>query len=110
MKINNRHKNIKNLIVVLLLGLFLWSNYGINFTHHHHKKTHLTDSKKVGEDTNDCLVCSFQGQFYEPLTQKDFEIKQYFLDKSSTLFFESEIILTLEFISAIQQRGPPVFS
>lgn len=93
----------------MLLGLFLFANYGINFTDFHHHEHHSSNEGEKSQHSHlDCYVCDFQGLFYEPLTQK------IFLNLQNTdleyipigAYFVSHIIS--DYYNAIQQRGPPV--
>lgn len=102
-----RHiRKIKNLVVALLLGLFLVSNYGVNFTHYHshEKQQQLADSDK---EVKDCLICAFQGMLYEPLVQNNFKIDEFV--KYQEVFINSLLVLNFssEHYLFTYQRGPP---
>ncbi|MBP7174112.1 MAG: hypothetical protein KBA33_08620 [Cloacibacterium sp.] len=108
--------------IYAVLGLFLFSNYFVNYTelHSHHQQkahysvAHTTDdfSDKTHEnieETDDCLVCDFQCLVYHPLAQEYFFTeentkKSFSLVKQNSI---SQLLAGTEF--SFQQRGPPAF-
>jgi len=102
-------KKYKLLIASLLLGIFLLSNYGVNFIKHYHEKYDYFNIQSEREYHKDCLICSFQNLLYEPLSQNYFDLEQVFQDiyKSINLFYCDFSLL--EYSSYVFQRGPPVF-
>lgn len=105
---NHQHKNIfKSLIAVLLLGVFVWANYGVNFSYHHHQSEENTTKENLSTRHSDCYICHFQGLLYEP----SLEAKLDFTAKNST---EKSAIISYYYAvfsdyyhSFILLRGPP---
>lgn len=102
-------ENFKKLIAILLLGIFLWSNYGINFIHHHHDENRNIEVARGKSEPHECLVCNFQSLAYEPLVQKEFGIKEIFIETKEINYADFVSFVILERFYTIQQRGPPAF-
>lgn len=101
----NSIKRIKQLIASWLLALFLLSNFGVNFVHHHEEHTAYLGKGKT--DNKDCLVCYFQGLLYEPLTQKEFNTDRKIIERKEFIPSYSVWFHYSEFHISFQQRGPP---
>ncbi|MDO4763601.1 MAG: hypothetical protein Q4A00_04400 [Flavobacteriaceae bacterium] len=90
------------------MSVFLFSNYAVNITHHHHDEIDITKKNAENKEQN-CFICHFQGLLYEPLVQQDFAISHLqeegivFIRKSNSLFVLSE------FFRSVWLRGPPVY-
>lgn len=108
-------QNCRSLIASLLLGLFLLSNYGVNFAgiHQHseyHKEVQNTELKTGKIHQHDCLACCFQNLVYEPLTQNYFEFERVFETEHQPPVKPHHYTYSLsEYYSSIRQRGPPAF-
>lgn len=108
MKFKERQQSrFRNLIASMLLGLFLMSNFGVNFIgHHHHHDSESVDTKSIGHH-HDCYVYGFQGLLYTPLMQSDFITKINLEEIESPFISYSGHFLSSEFSYSISQRGPP---
>lgn len=102
-------KTFKTLITTLFLGLFLFANYGVNYTGLHQHEHHFSnENEKFPNAHTDCYICDFQGLSYEPLVADEFQwIKNIISDEVSVSeYLDSHIIS--EYYNTIQQRGPPI--
>ena len=100
-------KKYKLLIASLLLGIFLLSNYGVNFIKHHHEKYDYSNIQSEKEYQKDCLICSFQNLLYEPLSQNYFDLEQVFQEIHKLIKSFYSGFYLLEYSFSIFQRGPP---
>ncbi len=108
--------------IYAVLGLFLFSNYFVNYTelHQHHRGEnhveaihHVHDFSKQNhesiEETNDCSICDFQCLVYHPLVQEysftEQNVKKSF--SSVEQHYISQLLTGAEL--SFQQRGPPTF-
>lgn len=109
LRLSNKGK-FKNLIVSVLLGIFLFSNIGINFVHQHYHEEYIVGSDKNVSGNDNCIVCHFQGMSYEPLTQGKIEFKQISFIETYQISSEIVSISLSDFYASVQQRGPPMIS
>lgn len=103
------HKNkITTLIASMLLGLFLFTNFGVNFTELHQHENHFAkENSKSNFSHPDCYICDFQGLFYDNPTPNDFQILQHNIETRLSILYHPVSLYFTEYYNAIQQRGPP---
>lgn len=94
----------------MFLGLFLWSNYIINFTGLHHHEEHI--STNIGQEISheECFVCDFQELIYEipvPLHFGALE-KGREIPAEVQKGWDSPTISSVYYYS-LYDRGPPVW-
>lgn len=107
-------KTISQLVIkmmaMLMLGWFLFANYGIHFTtlHSHHEEGGGKEHSHKHHKEHDCLICDFQLAFYDPLQQTSFNINNKLSDNLFCIdpFYQDSFKLT-EVHYTLSLRGPP---
>ncbi len=104
-----KHKYLfKKSLVLAMVSLFLWANYGVHYTslHQHHEVEH--SEKEQGKAANDCSVCLFQTLIYEPSVQTFFNLSEIKIqDVYSVPFYKASAFLS-DAYSISFLRGPPI--
>lgn len=101
---------LAKIMTILVLGWFLFANYGIHFTalHTHHDNSDDKEHQHKSTEEHNCLVCYFQLVIYEPLLQTFFntEYRLYNTDEYIQPFHR-EGVKNIKLYSSHFLRGPP---
>lgn len=105
--IQGKHSyRLKNLIASMLLGLFLFSNFGVNLLGLHQHDSAFERGINISE-SHDCFICDFQNLSYFSNADDDFK----FGNSAEEFSFSSPIYKPnhyhLGYLHSISSRGPP---
>ncbi len=106
-------KQVQKILAILLLSIFTFANYGINYTdlHHHHEEEleyKYDHHKGAFQAKEDCIICNFHFLQYTPLLAEYINIKNHTEHKFIPVpeYYCSNYFSEFQFL--IQQRGPPI--
>ena len=100
---------LKRLIASVLLVIFFWANYGINFAGHHHGEE-PNRVEHLSNNYSECSICYFQYLLYDPLPIKEFEFYQNAIIEEAKISSYYEVFYSHRLTSFISLRGPPSLS